>query len=218
MSFFLGSKKLEEVQSPVNGKIEVIRGIAFGTYIQVENLTQSGGVVYEVWETVLKKVRKIKSHADSCLILGLGGGSVAKLTEKYWPEAAITGVDIDPLMVEMGKKYLGFDEKRTEVVIGDAEEYLTKVSGRKQKFDLIFVDMYVGTQVPRQFESLEFIKLLKKVLKSDGVAVFNRLYYGEKRKEAVQFSQKLSKVFKEVLPIYPEANVMYVSFDKQSSE
>jgi len=47
-------------------------------------------------------------------------------------------------------------------------------------------------------------------LVGDGVAVFNRLYYDQKRAEAVNFLSKLEKIFPRVTALYPEANVMYL--------
>ena len=46
--FLIGTKVLEERHSKFNGDIKVVRRLGFGTYIQVEGVTQSGGVVYEV--------------------------------------------------------------------------------------------------------------------------------------------------------------------------
>ena len=60
MIFNLGTKVLAKYESPINGKVEVIKSIAWGTYVQVGGLTQSGGVVYDVWKTTLKKIQKTK--------------------------------------------------------------------------------------------------------------------------------------------------------------
>jgi hypothetical protein len=46
----LGTRILEERKSKFNGDINVVRSLGFGTYIQVNNLTQSGGVVEEIWK------------------------------------------------------------------------------------------------------------------------------------------------------------------------
>jgi spermidine synthase len=72
------------------------------------------------------------------------------------------------------------------------------------------VDTYVGDKFPAKFESAKFLELVLKLISPKGIAVFNRLYYGEKRKEAEEFHRKLIHIFKKVRPVYPEANVMYV--------
>jgi len=203
-------KTLEDFESPINGRIRVMRDLAWGTRIQAANLTQSGGIIYDVWKTTFKKVQKVKVDVDNALILGLGGGTLVKVIHKFWHNTQITGVDIDPLMVEMGKKHLDLKEEEVDIVISDATTFCKKAINQKQQYDLICIDMYNGDVFPPQFEETEFLETVKKLLTPNGIAVFNRLYYGDKRKLAVKFSEKLSKVFASNEAVYPEANVMFV--------
>lgn len=207
---FDGSKILETRKSSFNGKIQVVKSLGFGTYIQVEGLTQSGGVVRDIWKTTLTKLKKDKISVSNCLILGLGGGSVAKLVKKNFSGAKITGVDIDPNMVELGKKYLGLGKIDMKIEIGDAYKYAKILKGKNKKFDLIIIDIYQGDKYPEKFESGKFLKLIYKLLTENGIAIFNRLYWDEKRKLAHKFLKKLNNVFGDVLPFYPEANVMFL--------
>ena len=68
----------------------------------------------------------------------------------------------------------------------------------------------MGGKVPEKLETVEFFEKVKDILKEDGVVVINRLYYGEKRKEAIKILEKLEKVFTNVKVVYPEANVMFI--------
>jgi len=172
----------------------------------VEGLTQSGGVVSDVWRTTLWKIKKFK--IKNCLILGLGGGSAALLVKRFWSDAKITGVDIDPVMVELGKKYLGL--KKVRVVIKDAEDFIKKT---KRKFDLILVDTYVGYEYPEKFEKDEFAYSVKKCLNKGGIAIFNRLYSGEKRAAVLRFGRRLEKIFSKVDFVYPEANLTLLCYN-----
>ncbi len=198
-------KILEEKNSKINGNIKVVKSFGFGTYIQVEGLTQSGGIVESIWKRTLRKVKSNKPQVTSCLILGLGGGSAAKIVKKFWPETKVTGVEIDPTMAELGKKYL--DLKVNKIYIGGAERFVLET---KNKHDLILVDTYLGDKFPEKLQEVSFLKILIKKINKDGVVVFNRLYYGGKRSEAVKFGEKLKKVFSSVEYFYPEANLMFV--------
>ena len=204
------TKLLEKLESPFNGKIEVVRMLGFGTILRAANLTQSGGIIYDLWKHTFKRVHGKKTEVQNVLILGLGGGTLVKVIHKFWHEAKVTGVDIDPLMVEMGKKHLGLKEDEVEIVVEDATVFCKRQIKQKMQYDLICIDMYNGDVFPPQFEELEFIKMVKKLLAPDGIAIFNRLYYGEKRKLSVKFSKKLSEVFSTNEAVYPEANVMFV--------
>ena len=214
IDFITGTWLVDEEKSPINGKVQIIKSFAFGTYLQVGRLTQSGGVVYDVWRTSLRKVKKQKKEEiENCLILGLAGGSVAKLVRKFWGEnVEITGVDIDPVMVEMGKKHLGLDKHNVKVKIGDAYDFVRKAekAKKKTKYDLICIDLYVGDQYPEKFEKDGFLKLIKNLLSEDGIAVFNRLYYDEKRAQAMKFGRVLEKHFENVTPVFPQANIMFL--------
>ena len=90
-----GYKILEEKKSKYNGSLKVIRAIGLGTYIQAENLTQSGGIIESMWRSTLRTVHRSLFTVHNVLILGLGGGTIVKLIHKNWPNAKITGIDID---------------------------------------------------------------------------------------------------------------------------
>src|SRR4030043_307152 len=210
-SLLKGTAILDEVESPINGKITVFRSLGLGTYLQVGGLTQSGGILVGIWKSAVKKIHERKPAVNSCLILGLGGGTVAKLVMKKWPDAVITGVDFDPVIVELGKKYLGLGEVQVRLFVKDAFEYCQKAVEENKKFDLILIDLYKGSEFPAQFEGEQFSILILKLLRDDGLAVFNRLYSAEKRPQAVKFGNGLEKIFKKVEAFYPEANEMYIS-------
>lgn len=204
-------KVLEETTSPINGKITVLKSFGFGVYIQVGELTQSGGIVYDVWRESLKKARKIKQDVQRTLVLGLGGGTNAQVIREFWPNAQVAGVDVDPVMVEMGEKYLGLRE--VDTVIGDALDFTADAVKGSSQYDLVLVDTYLGDTFPEKFESDVFLKRIKKLLAPGGIAIFNRLYYDEKRPQAMKFGAKLEKFFSKVDYVFPEANLMLLCYN-----
>lgn len=219
----IGTKILEERKSKHNGALRVVNTWGMGTYIQSDGLTQSGGIVESIWKSTLRHILHTKYDIQSVLILGLGGGTVAKLIRKNWPassnrgepDAKITGVDIDPIMIELGKKYLDLDKYNVDIKIADALYFLTHHSSLKS-YDLVIVDLYNGDQFPKKFESENYIHLVRSLLARSGVAVFNRLYYGNrhsykgKKEEAEEFGKKLKKIFAHVEYFYPISNLMLV--------
>jgi len=202
-----GKKILEKRRSKFNGELLVVKDLAFGTYVQAAGLTQSGGIAEAIWRKPLNKLSKDELGVECALILGLGGGSIAKIVRELWPASRITGVEIDKHMIELGQKYMDLDRYKVDIRNEDATDFLRK---NKTKFDLACVDMYTGDKVPRQFTTDEFILSIKALLPDSGVAVFNRLYYADKRKLAHQFGDKLEKRFSKVEVLYPEANVMFL--------
>ncbi len=196
------TKILEEKKSKFNGTLKVVKTWGMGTYIQAGGLTQSGGIVESIWKSVFKKINSKNLNAKSVLILGLGGGTVAKLVRKDFPNAKITGVDIDPIMIELGKKYL--DLEVDKILIQDAGKSVPS------KFDLVIVDLYQGDKFPKKFETENYIQLVRSLLLRSGVVVFNRLRYKNKKEEAEKFGGKLQKYFNKVEYHYPPANLMFI--------
>lgn len=197
-----GIKVLEERHSKYNKDIKVIKSLGFGTYIQVNGLTQSGGVVESIWKSTLKKINN--KDIKNCLILGLGGGTVANLIRKKYPNIKIVGVEIDPLMVELGNIYLGLKKSKVDIKIQDAFK-LTKGI-----FDLIIVDIYCGNKFPKKFESEKFLSNIKNNLSNYGLVIFNRLFFKNNKKEVLVFEKKLKENFRKVDYFYPQANLMFI--------
>lgn len=172
-----------------------------GAYIQAGGLTQSGGIVESIWKSTLKQIKA--KNVLRILILGLGGGTVAKLLRKKYPDAKITGVEIDPMMIELGKKYLDLDKYNIDIKICDANKF------KFGKYDLVIVDMYNGDNLPKEFENDAFLKKLTKF----PTVIINRLYFGDKRPDTVRFGNRLEKIFSKVTWFYPEANLMFLCYN-----
>lgn len=206
----IGTKILETRKSKYNGSLRVVNTWGMGTYIQADGLTQSGGIVETIWKQTLKRIKNEKLTINNCLILGLGGGTVAKLIRKNWPTSKITGVDIDPTMIEFGKKYLDLNKYGVDIKIADALSFLTHHSSLIS-YDLVVVDLYNGDQFPKKFETSEFLKFTRCHLVKNGAAIFNRLYFKDKKEEGKVFGEKLKKVFTKVEEFYPVSNLMFIS-------
>lgn len=205
-----GRVVLTRVSSPVNGELVVIRDVAFGTYIHGGGLPQSGGLAEEIWRSSLNALKGRKFSPKNVLIIGLGGGSIAKIVRKNWKEAKITGVDIDNVIVDLGKRYMKLDKSNVDIHIKDASDFIKEEVKKKNKYDLICFDTYVQQDFPKKFESVKFIKEVEKMLAKDGKAIFNRLFGPEDRDDAIKFESNLMEVFPNVERFYPEANVMFL--------
>jgi len=193
----LGHKTLEIKKSKFNGEVLVKKTLGLGTYIQAGGITQSGKIIENIWKPALKKLKA--KNVRNCLILGLGGGTVAKLVRWYWPDSEILGVEIDPLMVEFGNKYIDLEKYDIEVKIIDANKFRNKT-----KFDLILIDLYQGKKFPKEFEKVEFLKKIKSMLKKSGKIAINRL------EESNDFEKKLRSVYSDVEIVKPLANTIYI--------
>ena len=77
------------------------------------------------------------------LILGLGGGSAARIVRAIAPRAKIVGVELDRAVVRAARQWFDLDGLGVEVVQGDARRYLER---SRRRFDIIFEDVFVGSE------------------------------------------------------------------------
>lgn len=199
-------KILEERNSSFNGKVQVVKTFE-GIKIVAGGLSQSGWLVKKIWNTALKRISQDRKDIGKVLILGLGGGSAAEVVASLWPDSKITGVDIDHVIIEFGKKYLNLSKiKNLEIIESDAQIWINKVSNN-EKFDLILVDIYQGSLIPKDFNKMKFIKSLKNLLPIGGIVAFNRRGKEDK-------GLKLKKFFPVIKIITPEANIIFICFSE----
>jgi spermidine synthase len=77
------------------------------------------------------------------LVLGLGGGSAARVVRALAPRARIVGVELDSEVVRAAREHFDLDEIGVQVIVGDARRYLART---KRRFDVVIEDLFIGNQ------------------------------------------------------------------------
>jgi spermidine synthase len=75
------------------------------------------------------------------LVLGLGGGSVARVVRALAPRARIVGVERSTEVLAAARRWLELDGLDVEVVHADARQYLAR---SRRRFDAVVEDVFVG--------------------------------------------------------------------------
>ena len=105
------------------------------------------------------------------LIVGLGGGSIPNFLHKHYPDTHIDVVDIDPMVVEVAKKYFAFRQDKTlRVHVADGRAFIEKC---KKPYDIIFLDAYGADDIPYALATREFLQAVRKAVTPKGVVVTN---------------------------------------------
>lgn len=207
---FLTPKIIETRKSAVNGEIKVVK--LLGAYsLVVGRYTQSGGLVKTVWDKALRFLQpELDDGQLEVLLLGLGAGTSARLVNRYFPKARLTGVELDPEFIDLAKKYFDFDRlANLKVVIGDATRLVKTYRRKGTKFDLILVDLYLGSTAAPGSDRPEFLTNLKALLAPGGSAVFNQLIVKGRTRTQAQFAEKLAAVFPVLVQIKTPVNRLY---------
>jgi len=186
LSFF-SPQTLGVFPSDVNKQIKLIEYFGKKT-VYVDEAPQSGGEIEMMWGRVIKKTQNLKIKVENCLILGLGGGDAPRFIRKKYPLAKIYVIELDPVMVKISQKFFGMDKYKIHCIADDALRWVEKHK-KKEKFDLIVVDLFIGKLNPPASRSEKYLRSLKSLLSGSGVILYNA--HVDQEDAAVSFKQSL---------------------------
>ena len=105
------------------------------------------------------------------LLLGLGGGSLAKYCYRYLPRTRITAVELDPAVIALRREFaIPDDDERFEVVHADAAEFVDRTRLRP---DVVLVDAFDAEGVAPSLASPAFHARVSQCLAPQGLMVMN---------------------------------------------
>jgi spermidine synthase len=112
------------------------------------------------------------------LILGLGGGTLARLLQTRWGVGlAIVGVDDDPAVIETARSVGWLPLAGLEEVVEDAFAYVRRCA---ERFDYIALDLYRGERLVGQELSRPFLRRVRALLEPSGRLAIN-LFHDTRR-------------------------------------
>ncbi len=123
------------------------------------------------WDMFLAAPPLLGRPAERVATLGNAAGTTARAYGVYYPEARIDGVELDPAVSAVGRRYFGLDDNpRLTVHTADARPFL---QASRERYDLILVDAYRQTYVPFYLATREFFRLCRERLAPGGIVALN---------------------------------------------
>jgi spermidine synthase len=123
------------------------------------------------WDAYLATPPLLGRDPRRIAILGNAAGTTARALGVFYPDANVDGVEIDPAVSRVGRRYFGLDDNpRLVVHTADARPFLRATDRR---YDLIFVDAYHQPYVPFYLATREFFRLVREHLTPGGIVVLN---------------------------------------------
>jgi len=117
-----------------------------------------------VFETCPKKV----------LMIGLGGGALAKYCHRHLPTTQLTAVEIDPDVIAMRADfYIPPDDERLKVINADGADHVAQMAAAGERADVVLVDAYDEFGIAESVVEREFVENAKGILDTNGVFVLN---------------------------------------------
>src|SRR3989475_12951890 len=101
------------------------------------------------------------------LILGHGGGSLAKWLARRWPDLELDLVEVDPSVVRAAEQYFGYSGATGHrMYVNDARAFFRTTDAR---YDVIWLDVFARHLIPFHLTTQEFFAAASLHLNPDGV-------------------------------------------------
>lgn len=106
----------------------------------------------------------------SLAIVGLAAGTTARQAAAVYPGIEIDGFEIDPKIVEVGRRFFDMNQPGLNVIVQDGRWGLAH---SPRRYQIISVDAYRPPYIPYQMTTQEFFEIVYQHLTEDGVLVIN---------------------------------------------
>ncbi len=103
-------------------------------------------------------------------LIGLAGGTVARQFTAIDGPMPIDGVELDPKIVQVGRRYFAMTEPNLHPIVADGRYWMATSAGQ---YDVIFIDAYRQPYIPWYLTTREFFESAKAHLAPDGVLAIN---------------------------------------------
>jgi predicted membrane-bound spermidine synthase len=128
-------------------------------------------------------------------IIGLAGGTIAhQFTQVYGP-VPIDGVEIDPAIVNVGRKYFGMNEPNLHVYVQDGRAFIATTHAH---YDVVAIDAFQQPYIPFQLTTREFFSEIRSHLSPTGVVVLNTAHTTHDYRLVQAFVNTMKQVFPSV--------------------
>ncbi|MBK8170170.1 MAG: fused MFS/spermidine synthase [Sandaracinaceae bacterium] len=123
---------------PQSGRKEMLIDGAPSSVFQPEQ-----PVTGDVWDALACPVAMF-AHLKTprVLILGLGGGTIARVIRAFSPKAYIAAVEISPAVIDAAREHFDLDSLHVDVTRADAQDFLS--APPSEFFDVIIEDIFLG--------------------------------------------------------------------------
>lgn len=115
---------------------------------------------------------RVQLAPQNLLVIGLAAGTVSELYTNIYGPLPITGIELDPQIIEVGQTYFGMNQPNLTAVAADGRRWLAQQPATA-RWDVIVIDAYRPPYIPFHLTTVEFFTLVQQHLATDGVVAIN---------------------------------------------
>lgn len=206
-----------------DGVIEVVeqngvRSLHFGSSATQSSLRMDDPEKLELaYLRAMNSWMLFKDAPEHGLLLGLGGGSLARHLLYHFPDCRLVAVEYRKDVVKIARSHFGLPlDKRLKVILDDGGEYVRRrVETLRGYFSLLFVDIFDHDGMSPSLSNIAFFDACRALLKEDGMLIVN-LWNTDKDLFA-SYCDWLNEAFQErllFLPVNAHDNIIGLAFNK----
>jgi len=201
------------------GVIEVVddgvyRSLHFGT-----DARQSTMLLRDPWHLALSYTRAMCAALLFCneprrvLMLGLGGGSLAKFLLHHYPHCQVDAVEFRPEVHRVARDFFALpDEPRLRLFYQDAGSFVRSAPTEQGNYDLMLIDAFLDRGIAYSVIGMTFFEACRDRLAPGGVLSMN--LWSDDRIHAKDFIDDMGISFGEQvlrLPVEGKANIIGIA-------
>lgn len=161
------------VQDGTRTELVLNEGLAIHSIYDPGSLTTGGPWDYFLLGPYFRPAQPAEPRPARVAVLGLAGGTAVRQYDAAFGTAVhVTGVEIDPDVVAVARRYFDMHEPNLDVVEEDARYWLATAPAN-DRYDVIIMDAYRQPYIPFQMTTREFFEQVREHLAPGGVAVVN---------------------------------------------
>jgi spermidine synthase len=165
---------VNSVEAPDTVYLKLNEGLDSFHSIYVENDVLTGGQYYDYY-CLLPALAGIEKPGRVCII-GLAAGTSARQYDHFFggPGLVMDGVEIDPVTVEAGTRFMGLDEVGSRLNIFSDRDGRLFLRTTKSSYDVIIIDAYAQQiYIPFHMATQEFFQEIHDHLAPGGIMGMN---------------------------------------------
>ncbi|MGZ8903013.1 MAG: spermine/spermidine synthase domain-containing protein [Methylobacter sp.] len=201
-------------------ELDGVRSLHFGS-----DSRQSSMLLTNPDNLVLGYVRAMTSwllfkHSldDEVLIIGLGGGSLARHLLHHFPDCRLKAVESRKSVVKIARSYFDLPrDPRLKIIIGDGGQYVrSRTETYQEQYGVLLIDAFDHDGMAQSLCSESFFDACKLLLKKDGILVIN-LWGGTANPLFQTCASWIGRIFNWkilLLPVQGRGNIICLAFNE----
>jgi spermidine synthase len=153
-----------------------IRSLHLGSHHRQSSMSvQAPQQLYLAYVRAMLACLCFRENVDETLMVGLGGGSLAKFFLYHFPGCRIKVIEYRRSVVKIARSHFGLPlDQRLKIVIDDGGHYICqRVDELQGKYGLLFVDAFDEHGISTSVHNEAFFNACKNLLQDDGIMVIN---------------------------------------------